>query len=37
MMINSLTKELGKKIGAAIVEFVTKKFPFNENSMYPYK
>lgn len=33
--VDSLTKELGKKIGAAIVEFVKAKFPFNELSTFP--
>lgn len=32
--VNSLT-QLGKKIGAAIVEFVNTKFPFNEQSIFP--
>jgi hypothetical protein len=34
-MVSSLTKQLGKPIGAAIVEFVSKKFPFNEKSVFP--
>jgi nucleotidyltransferase/DNA polymerase involved in DNA repair len=34
-MVNSLTEQLGKKIGAVIVEFVQQKFPFNEESIFP--
>lgn len=34
--IESLTKQLGKTIGAAIVEFVKTKFPFNEQSSFPH-
>lgn len=33
--VESLTKQLGKNIGAAIVEFVKAKFPFNEQSSFP--
>lgn len=33
--VNSLTKQAGKKIGAAIVELVKAKFPFNEHSTFP--
>lgn len=33
--VNSLTQQLGKKIGAAIVELVKTKFPFNEQSVFP--
>lgn len=33
--VDSLTKQLGKKIGSAIVEFVKAKFPFNEKSLFP--
>lgn len=33
--VNSLTQQLGKKIGAAIVELVKAKFPFNEQSAFP--
>lgn len=33
--VYSLTRQLGKKIGAAIVEFVKAKFPFNERSTFP--
>ncbi|MGF6648995.1 hypothetical protein [Paraburkholderia sp. GAS82] len=33
--VNSLTKQLGKRIGAAIVELVNTKFPFNEHSTFP--
>jgi len=33
--VNSLTQQLGKNIGAAIVEFVKTKFPFNEASVFP--
>lgn len=33
--VESLTKQLGKTIGAAIVEFVKAKFPFNEHSAFP--
>ena len=35
LMVNSLTKELGKKIGTALVEFVRKNFPFDEKSVFP--
>lgn len=34
-MANSLTQELGKPIGAAIVAFVKAKFPFDEHSTFP--
>ncbi len=34
-IIESLTTELNKKIGAAIVEFVKKKYPFTENTSFP--
>jgi hypothetical protein len=33
--IDALTAELGKKIGAVIIEFVKAKFPFNEQSTFP--
>ena len=33
--VHSLTKQLGKKIGAAMVELVREKFPFNERSFFP--
>lgn len=33
--VESLTRQLGKNIGAAIVEFVKTKFPFNEQSAFP--
>lgn len=33
--VDSLTKQLGKNIGAAIVEFVKSKFPFNDQSHFP--
>jgi len=33
--VHSLTQQLGKKIGAAIVELVKAKFPFNEQSAFP--
>lgn len=32
----SLTSQLGKGVGAAIVEFVEVKFPFNEKSLFPH-
>ena len=35
LTVNSLTHQLGKKIGAAIVELVKTKFPFNEHSAFP--
>jgi hypothetical protein len=35
IVVHSLTQQLGKKIGAAIVEFVKTKFPFNEQSVFP--
>jgi hypothetical protein len=34
-MVESLTKQLGKKIGTAIMEFVKIKFPFNERFTFP--
>lgn len=34
--VNALTQQLGKKIGAAIVEFVKIKFPFNPQFTFPY-
>lgn len=34
-MVHSLTKENGKYIGEAMVEFVDAKFPFNERSSFP--
>lgn len=34
LMVNSLTEQLGKKIGAAIVDFVKTKFPFNAKSSF---
>lgn len=34
-IMNSLTKHAGKPIGAAIVELVNTKFPFNEHSTFP--
>jgi hypothetical protein len=34
-MVESLTERLGKTIGAAIVELVKTKFPFNERTCYP--
>jgi hypothetical protein len=33
--VDSLTKQLGKNIGAAIVDFVKAKFPFNGQSQFP--
>lgn len=33
--VEALTQQLGKRIGAAIVEFVKVKFPFNEHSAFP--
>ncbi len=33
--VNSLTKQCGKPIGAAMVELVETKFPFNELSIFP--
>lgn len=33
--VNSLTEQLGKAIGAAIVEFVKTKFPFSGKSTFP--
>ncbi len=35
VMVYSLTEQSGKAIGAAIVEMVTAKFPFNENMEFP--
>jgi hypothetical protein len=34
-LVNSLTKQLGKGIGAAMVELVNAKFPYNEGSHFP--
>ncbi|OFV95925.1 MAG: hypothetical protein A3F68_11810 [Acidobacteria bacterium RIFCSPLOWO2_12_FULL_54_10] len=34
VFVDSLTKQCGKNIGAAIVEFVKVKFPFNEQSVF---
>ncbi len=34
-IVNSLTEQLGKKIGTAIVELVKTKFPFNAQSAFP--
>jgi len=34
IMVNSLTEQSGKAIGAAIVEFVKAKFPFNESAPF---
>lgn len=33
--VDSLTKQLGKDIGAAIVELVKAKFPFHSQSAFP--
>ena len=33
--VDSLTKQLGNNIGAAIVEFVKAKFPFSDQSQFP--
>lgn len=33
--VHSLTQQLGKKVGAAMVELVKAKFPFNEQSAFP--
>jgi hypothetical protein len=35
VMVYSLTEQSGKAIGGAIVELVTIKFPFNENTAFP--
>jgi hypothetical protein len=35
IMVESLYSELRKNIGQAMVEFVKKKFPFNENAYFP--
>jgi hypothetical protein len=35
LMVKALTEDCGKPIGAAIVELVNKKFPFNEHSEFP--
>jgi hypothetical protein len=34
-MVGSLTEQLGKKIGSAILEFVDAKFPFDADSTFP--
>jgi len=33
--VHSLTQQFGKKVAVAIVELVTAKFPFNEQSDFP--
>jgi hypothetical protein len=33
--VHSLTEQLGKPIGAAVVELVHSKFPFNSRSVFP--
>lgn len=33
--VHSLTQQLGKKIGGAVVELVRAKFPFDEQSAFP--
>ncbi len=35
LTVNSLTAQMGKRIGGAIVELVKAKFPFNEQSAFP--
>ena len=35
IMVGSLTEQLGKKIGAVILEFVNSKFPFGADSTFP--
>jgi hypothetical protein len=35
ILVESLTREFGKKVGAALVEFVNAKFPFDERSTFP--
>lgn len=35
IMVQALTDDTGKKIGAAMVEFVTSKFPFSAKSTFP--
>lgn len=35
-MVDSLTHQLGKKIGRVIVELVKSKFPFSPNSTFPW-
>lgn len=35
IIVNSLTQQLGKRIGATIVELVKEKFPFNEQFEFP--
>lgn len=35
LCVTALTQELGKPIGAAIREFVSAKFPYNESSYFP--
>lgn len=34
-MVDSITKELGKPVGAAVVEFVKAKFPFDSKAVFP--
>jgi hypothetical protein len=36
LVSNALTKDIGKPIGAAIVEYVTIKFPFSADSEFPW-
>ena len=31
----SMTKQLGKEIGKAFIEFISKKFPYNQDSFFP--
>jgi hypothetical protein len=35
IMVNSLTVQLGKKIGAVILELVKTKFPFDPKDAFP--
>ena len=35
LIVESLTKQLEKKIGAVMVEFVETKFPFSEQDRFP--
>ena len=37
LVSSSLSKDVGKPIGAAIVEYVATKFPFNADSEFPWK
>jgi hypothetical protein len=35
-MVEAPTRQLGKSVGASMVEFVETKFPFCESSVFPF-